>query len=123
MAGNKNSGRRKAQGPDVAPAIRGAFKRAVLALEQGGTPLSTIILKQLQEKPLETLKAISYFIPKELMIEATITEQLGELTDEAIADEIHRLTRKSAALAAAQRAADEERDGPVKALPPISEAG
>jgi len=78
----------------IAPMIRGAFIRAVKALEDGGTPLSTIIEKQLKERPLETLKAISAFVPKEMLIEADITTQLIEMTDDTLKAEIRRLTRR-----------------------------
>lgn len=64
----------KASNRDVAPMIRGAFKRAVLALEDGGRPLSTIMMEQLEENPLGTLQALKGFVPKELDIDVTATE-------------------------------------------------
>lgn len=60
----------KAASRDVAPIIRGAFKRAVRELEDGGRPLSTMILESLEKDFLGTLRALSGFVPKEL--EATI---------------------------------------------------
>lgn len=60
---------REARGKDVAPTVRGAFIRAVKALEDKGKPLSEIIQKELDERPLETLRAIASFVPKELMLQ------------------------------------------------------
>ena len=70
---------------DVAPMIRGAFVRAVKALEDKGKPLSKIILKELEENPLATLKAISSFCPKELDVtqRKAITD-ISELNDEEL---------------------------------------
>jgi hypothetical protein len=66
MAGRKKGSK------DVAPMVRGAFVRAVKALEDGGRPLSDIIREQLEKHPLHTLKTISSFVPKEL--EMTVNE-------------------------------------------------
>ena len=76
---------------EIAPMIRGAFIRAVKALEAGGKPLSTIIMKELEAKPLETLKAISSFVPKEMLIEVGISEELSNLTEDALNASIERL--------------------------------
>lgn len=76
---------------DIAPMIRGAFIRAAKSLEAKGKPLSVIIEDSLQDKPLETLKAISSFVPKEMLIEADITTQLDSMSDEALDAEIRRL--------------------------------
>ena len=67
----------KARGKQVAPMIRGAFIRAVKGLEDGGRPLSTIIKEQLEEDPLGTLRAVGYFVPKELM--ATTEDEDGNV--------------------------------------------
>ena len=80
----------------IAPMIRGAFIRAVKALEDGGTPLSTIIKQQLEKRPLETLKAISSFVPKEMLIEADIKTQLNEMSDDVLDAEIKRLAGQAA---------------------------
>lgn len=85
------------RGQQIAPMIRGAFIRAAKALEEDGRPLSDIIREELQTRPLDTLKAIASFVPKEMLIEADITTQLGELTDEALASEISRLIRSTEA--------------------------
>jgi hypothetical protein len=58
--------------------IRGAFKRAVKALEDGGKPLSTILMTQLEENPLGTLQALKGFVPKELDVDLTATELTHE---------------------------------------------
>ncbi len=80
--------------------IRGAFIRAAKSMEEKGTPLSTLIEKQLEDKPLETLKAIASFVPKEMLIEADITTQLDDMSDEAINAEIARLAKATGIAAA-----------------------
>lgn len=76
---------------DIAPMIRGAFIRAAKMLEEDGKPLSLIIKDQLEERPLDTLKAISSFVPKEMLIDADITTQLDELSEAGLDAEIRRL--------------------------------
>jgi len=66
---------------DIAPMIRGAFIRAAKALESKGKPLSTIIAQQLEEHPLETLRTMSSFVPKELDITQRKVSDVKELTD------------------------------------------
>ena len=61
---------------DVAPQIRGAFKRAVRMLEDDGKPLSLLIKEHLESDFVPTLKAISSFCPKEL--EVDVGEGLAE---------------------------------------------
>lgn len=85
-------------GTEIAPMVRGAFIRAVKDLENKGKPLSTIIKDQLEKHPLETLKTIGSFIPKEMLIEATIYQELEQLTDEALDAEITRLAAEAGSL-------------------------
>jgi hypothetical protein len=59
---------RRAGSRDIAPQIRGAFKRAVLQLEEEGRPLSELIKEYLEKDFLGTLRAIQGFIPKEQLI-------------------------------------------------------
>lgn len=70
---------------DVAPIIRGAFKRAVAQLDNGGRPLSDIIREHLESDFLGTLRAIASFTPKE--IEQTIERKrsIDDFTDEELA--------------------------------------
>lgn len=77
--------------PDIAPMVRGAFIRAAKQLADGGRPLSTIFLEQLREHPLETLRVISTFIPKEMMVELNVNQELDQLSDEALDAEIAQL--------------------------------
>ena len=86
----------KRRAKQVAPMIRGAFIRAVKALEDKGKPLSEIIMKELESKPLDTLRAISSFVPKELLLEADITTQVSEMTEDVLNAEIRRLVEQSA---------------------------
>jgi len=77
--------------PDIAPMIRGAFVRAAKRLERKGKSLSEIIEASLEDRPLETLKVIGGFVPKEMLIEKTITMQLDEMSEAGIDAEIRRL--------------------------------
>lgn len=64
---------RKAGTADVAPMVRGAFKRALMLIEQannGNRGLSELIRDSLESDFLGTMKMIAQFTPKEL--EATI---------------------------------------------------
>jgi hypothetical protein len=81
--------------------IRGAFIRAAKGLEAKGKPLSTLIAKELEERPLDTLRAIAGFVPKEMLLEASIRDQTDELSDEALNAEIKRLAAATGALLAA----------------------
>ena len=74
MARPKNSA-------DVAPQIRGAFKRACLMLDGDGPKgegLSTLILNSLNEDVRGTLQAIKGFVPRELDVDLTATELTHE---------------------------------------------
>ena len=53
----------------IAPLIREEFFKAVDELEKEGQPLSHILKQQLKKKPLETLRAVSAFSPREKNIE------------------------------------------------------
>lgn len=77
MAGRKNQSR------DVAPMIRGAFKRACLALEQGGTPLSTLMIESLRNDFTGTLRAVSSFTPKELEV-VTMPKRIEDMSEEQL---------------------------------------
>jgi hypothetical protein len=87
---------------DVASHVRGAFIRACKSLEDAGKPLSTIIEEMLQDDPKAALDAVAKFVPKEMLIEASITQELDEMSDEAIAGEVARLIRTAAPLLAAE---------------------
>ncbi len=67
---------------DVAPMIRGAFMRAARMVEEEGKPLSEIIKEQLIDKPLETLRTMASFTPKEVDVTTRkgVTD-VGDLTD------------------------------------------
>ncbi len=60
---------------DVAPAIRGAFKRALIMLDEKrqvsekGQGLAEVLCESIQENPIGTLGAISRFCPKELDVD------------------------------------------------------
>ncbi len=54
-------------------------------LEEGGKPLSELLLEQLRERPLETLRTMASFTPKELDVtqRKAITD-ISELNDEEL---------------------------------------
>ena len=79
------------RGQQIAPMIRGAFIRAAKGLEAKGKPLSTLIAKELEERPLDTLRAIAGFVPKEMLVETTFTQKVEEMTDAQLAARIHQL--------------------------------
>jgi hypothetical protein len=70
---------------DIAPMIRGAFLRAAKSLELKGKPLSTLIERELEERPIETLKALASFNPTQKSIDVThnidITETIRLVTE------------------------------------------
>jgi hypothetical protein len=94
MARLKNS-------PDVAPMIRAAFKRACIALEQGGTPLSTLMIDSLKSDFTGTLRAVSSFTPKELEI-VTVSTNVAEMN----ADQLEQLTSLALTIVGAGREAE-----------------
>jgi len=53
----------------LSPIIRQAFIDALDELESEGNSLSKILKQQLKKHPLQTLRAVSYFSPKEKQIE------------------------------------------------------
>ena len=90
---------------DIAPMIRGAFKRAVLQLEEDGKPLSTLIYEKLQEDVLSTLKAISSFVPKELEVRRMPT-CLEDMND----DELEQLSSLAASILDVSEEGEEDQD-------------
>lgn len=74
---------KQAGSKDVAPMIRGAFKRACLINEAKGKSLSEIIAAELLERPLDTLRAISSFVPKELEV-VTSSKSIETMNDEEL---------------------------------------
>jgi len=60
---------------DLAPKVRGAFKPALIMLDEQrgvdeeGKGLSEVLMESLQENPIGTLGAISKFCPKELDVD------------------------------------------------------
>ena len=73
---------------DVAPRIRGAFKRACIILDKNGkegTGITELMVQSLQEDFRGTLQALKGFIPKEMDIDvnAVVDHEawLGQLDD------------------------------------------
>lgn len=88
---------------DIASSIRGAFKRAVLMLEEEKKPLSLIIKQQMEERPLETLKAISTFCPKEVDITQRTVKDVSQLSS----DELDQLAMVASAVIGGNGAEEE----------------
>ena len=66
---------------DVAPMIRGAFKRACLMLDgekKEGAGLSELILESLKDDVKGTLQAMKGFVPKELDVQVDAKELTHE---------------------------------------------
>jgi hypothetical protein len=91
----------KTRSHDIASQVRGAFLRTLKMSEANKRPLSLILLDLLNDDPKACLDAVARFVPKEMLVETTIVSQLDELSDEAIAHEIGRLTRAASPLLAA----------------------
>ena len=72
-------GPRKPRSRDVAPEVRGAFLRACRFLEDDGEPLSMLIHRALKEDVNATLHAIARFVPKELMVDAHVSQSIVEV--------------------------------------------
>ena len=85
---------------DIASQIRGAFLRACKQSEEDGRPLSTIMLEMLENDPKGCLDTVAKFVPKEMLIETTVVQQLEEMSDEALAGEIGRLIERRTAVPA-----------------------
>jgi len=67
QSGNPNGRPKGAK--SIAPLIRDEFFKAIDELEQEGQSLSHILKQQLKTRPLETLRAVSAFSPREKNIE------------------------------------------------------
>ena len=61
----KNKGGRP-PGKSVPAMVRQSFFLAAKRMEDGGRPLSDIIVEQMEKDPLSTLRAIAPFCPKEV---------------------------------------------------------
>lgn len=87
---------------EIASRVRGAFVAACKGLEDDGRPLSTILTELLEKDPKGALDTISKFIPKEMLVEATVTQQLDEMPDETLEHEIGRLVAEATPLLTTQ---------------------
>jgi cysteine synthase len=60
--------------------------------EEDGRPLSLILYDQLQKNPLDTLRVMGQFIPKEMLVEAQVTTDIEAMSDAELAAYARRLT-------------------------------
>lgn len=84
----------RVRGKQIAPMIRGAFIRAAKQMEMEGKSLSELIKDELETKPLDTLRVIASFIPKELLVETDVNIKIEDMSDQAIDAEIKRLSKE-----------------------------
>ncbi len=71
--GGARSGAGRPKGSvSASPRIRQAFLDALDAMEEDGTPLSSIIRHQLETAPTQTLRALAHFEPRENRVEAEV---------------------------------------------------
>ena len=101
---------KKAGTPDTAPMIRAAFKRAVMALESTGRPLSTMVKEHLEKDFLGTLRAISAYVPKELEQSVTVKDE-RTLSDEELDERINALATRVIGVGGTDNSAG--REGPA----------
>lgn len=68
---------------DIGPVIRAAFHRAVKDMEKDQRPLSMLIRKELERRPIETIRALSPYALKEstVNVNKTVATNPKELTD------------------------------------------
>lgn len=68
---------------DIGPVIRAAFIRAAQDLDKDHNPLSGLIRKELERRPLQTLRALAPYAMKEVTLNnnKTLTNNPKELTD------------------------------------------
>ena len=74
-------GERKARA-DMMPEIRGGLKRAVIAMEESGKPLSTIWLQMFEEDPFNAMRLAIQCHPKEMMVGGEIEHSHRAMTDD-----------------------------------------
>lgn len=96
---------------DIAPKIRWAFLKAMQMSEDEGLPIEMIIKNCLKNSPIETLNAISKFVPREMLIEQTLEVTIEQMSDKVIQSEIDRLISQGAALDAARGKAEATWEG------------
>jgi tRNA A37 N6-isopentenylltransferase MiaA len=101
---------KRTRGRQTAADIRTAFHRALKTLSDDGRPLHDIIRQQMLTKPLECLATISRFVPKEMMLEATISEEIDAMSDQDLDHEISALSKALQVKAARQGEKDMEEE-------------
>ena len=64
---------------DIAPRIRGAFIRACEINKQRGKDLTTLIADSLIDDPINTLKAMASFNPKQMNVDMTARVEVADI--------------------------------------------
>ena len=59
---------RRPRGPQTGPAIRGAFTRAIMLMEENGKPLSQVWVELFEDDPATAMRLAISLMPKELDI-------------------------------------------------------
>lgn len=86
----KNKGGRPRGSHELANFIRASARRAMDDSEKEGLPLADLLKKEMQAKPLEFIKAISAYTPKE--IDLVDDRDVGELSEKELDERIARLS-------------------------------
>jgi hypothetical protein len=70
---------------DLRPEIQGALKRALMIMEQGGRPLSTIWVELFSDDPIAAMRLAISLLPKEVEVDvAEVTVDSTVVTDDAL---------------------------------------
>lgn len=85
---------------DVAPRIRKAFIRACKNLERRNVSLTDIIERNLEERPLETLKVISQFNPRQVQVEQEHKIEISHIIEVVTERQQAKLAREKPPLVA-----------------------
>ena len=87
------------QGAQLVPLVRGSFLRALNSLDlkgqKRGSGLTELIRREMQSKPLETMKVMSQWVPKEMLVETVASEDLTSYLRE-VANAVERIEANQA---------------------------
>ena len=86
----KGKGGRPRGSHELANFIRASAKRAIEDSEKDGQSLADLLKKEMQARPLEFIKAVAAYTPKE--IDIVDDRDVSELTEKELDERIARLT-------------------------------
>lgn len=110
-------------GTNISAEVRASFHRAILSLANDGKPLHDVIRHALLNDPMPALAVLSRFVPQQMMVEATVSEEIDELSDSELDKEIVRLLNDSAPAikAAANQLLEQQRERQAEQEPVLIE--